>query len=162
MISATLAVMAFAGLFGPSNAGQIKWHSDYRSAQKLAVEQHKPLAVFIAKGSSDLLRKIPTDVAQVLRTDYVAVVVDSDDAEGKKLAAAFELTVGVIVSDRTGEKQALRIEGTLSPGDFSRTLERLANPDRVATTTEVQGTTVALPPPLRTYVPAAPAAVCRT
>ena len=162
MLSATLAVMAFTGLFGPASAAPIKWHSDYRSAQKLAIEQHKPLVVFIAKGSSELLRKIPTDVVQALRSGYVAVVVDSDEAEGKKLAAAFEMTVGVIVSDRSGEKQALRIEGTLSPDDFSRTLERLANPDRVATTTEVQGTVVSPPPPLRTYVPAAPAAVCRT
>lgn len=107
MLSATLAVLALTGLIGPSKTSDVQWHKDYSSAMKLAIEQHKPLAVFITKGYTDSLKKISSDSAKILRSDYVVVVIDSEDADGKKLASIFELNVGVVVSDRTGEKQAL-------------------------------------------------------
>lgn len=162
MFSSTLAVLTMSGLLGTNLAVQPAWQSDYRTALKMAAEQHKPLAVFITKGKpADL--KLNDETAKVLKANYVVLAVCSDDAKGKALAQSFEMTEGVVVSDRTGEKQALRIEGTTSPTDLPQTLARLADPTRVSTTTEVQGAAPAAPSVASQIVPTyyyAPAPTC--
>jgi hypothetical protein len=161
MLPVTMTVLALTGLLGQTQTNEVQWQMDYRTAQKLAVEKRKPLAVFIVNRTAKGWKKLPVEVSQVLRTKYVPVVIDSDEAEGKKLAADFELSVGVIVSDRTGEKQALRIEGTLTPENLAGTLERLAKPEHVTTTTEIQGTQ-SIPTIQNLLVPTTSIPVCRT
>lgn len=139
IFSTSLAVLALSGMLGANVSTQPEWQSDYRKALAMAVKEHKPLAVFVVKGEGKKLPQLPTDVAKVLKSEYISVTINSNDVEGKKIAQALELTEGVVISDRTGEKQAYRIEGKTSAEDLSKTLVRLAEPNRVATTTEVQG-----------------------
>jgi hypothetical protein len=167
MMLTTLTVLTLSGLLGTNLAVQPAWQSDYRTALKMAAEQHKPLAVFIGKGKpADL--KLTDETAKVLKANYVVLAVNTADAKGLALAQTFEMTEGVVVSDRTGERQALRIVGTTAPADLPQTLARLADPARVPVTTEVQGPAAVAPAPapsfgsqyVPTYLPAAP--VCRT
>lgn len=139
MFSATLAVLTLSGLVGVNAPGQLEWQSDYRKALAIAMKEHKPLAVFIVKGESKQLQNLPSDVTKVLKNEYIAVTINSTDAEGMKLAKAFELNEGVVISDRTGEKQAFRMEGKTNAEDLPQVLIRLADPKHVTTTTEVYG-----------------------
>jgi hypothetical protein len=139
IFSSTLAVLTLSGMLGANLSTQPDWQTDYRKAMALAVKEHKPLAVFIVKGESKKLANLPADVSKALKANYIAVTINSSDAEGKKIAQAFELTEGVVISDRTGEKQAYRIEGKTSTDDLPQTLVRLADPKHVTTTTEVHG-----------------------
>ncbi len=139
IFSTSFAVMAISGLIGANLSTQVEWKSDYRQAVELAAKEHKPLAVFIVKGDAKKLNQLPTDVQKVLKERYIAVTINSADANGKKLAKAFEINEGIVISDRTGEKQAYRVEGQTSTSDLPQTLVRLAEPNRVTTTTEVHG-----------------------
>ncbi|MBL8865648.1 MAG: hypothetical protein JNK93_08805 [Planctomycetia bacterium] len=139
IFSSTLAVLTLSGLMGANLSVQPDWQTDYRKALALATKEHKPLAVFIVKGESKKLANLSTEVSKELKAHYIAVTINSADAEGKKLAQAFELTEGVVISDRTGEKQAYRIEGKTNADDLPQTLARLADPKHVTTTTEVHG-----------------------
>jgi hypothetical protein len=141
MFSTSVAMVALCSLLGTSNAQQPTWHTDYRAAAAMAAELHKPLAVFITKGSGVVTRDLPTEVNRVLSTDYVSLVINSEDDRGKLLSERFEMEQGVVISDRTGVKQALRIEGSINPGDFAHTLSRLADPNRIMARTEVQSPT---------------------
>lgn len=144
MFSTTLAVLTVSGFLGANLSVQPTWQTDYNTALTLSAKEHKPLAVFITKGSAKTLDQLPDAAAKVLKANYIAVTINSDDATGKKLAAAFEMTEGVVVSDATGAKQALRIEGQTNPTDLAQTLERVATTTQV-TTTEVYGGVVAAP-----------------
>lgn len=139
IFSTSLAMLALSGMLGANVSAQPEWQSDYRKALAMAVKEHKPLAVFIVKGEAKKLQQLPSEVAKVLKSEYISVTINSADVDGKKIAQAFELTEGVVISDRTGEKQAYRIEGKTSTDDLSKTLTRLAEPNRVTTTTEVYG-----------------------
>lgn len=141
MIVTTVAVLSLTGLLGANVSVQPEWQTDYWKAQTIAAEQHKPLAVFIVKGNVKDALKLTDDAAKELKSHFVAVTINSDDIKNKKLAEAFEMTEGVVISDRTGEKQALRIEGKTSTSDLPQTLARMAKVE-TATTTEVQGTPV--------------------
>lgn len=162
MISTSLAVLALSGLIQANLTVQPAWQTDYTAAVKLSAKEHKPLAVFITKGAAKNLDQLPDAAAKVLKTNYIAVAINSDDATGKKLAEAFEMTEGVVISDATGGKQALRIEGQTNPSDLPETLERLAQPNHVTTTTEVYGAAPAavVAPPVTSYY--TPAPYCRS
>ena len=104
------------------------------------------MAVVIGRGPSDwdaVTRdgKLDTSVAEVLGASYVCVYVDTTTDRGRMLADAFEMKSGLVLSDRTGEKQAFRHEGTLSNGDLARVLQRYSAPDRVVTRTETHAQT---------------------
>ncbi|QEL20173.1 hypothetical protein [Limnoglobus roseus] len=160
MFTTSMAVLALSGLLGTNLAVQPAWQTDYKAALTLSAKEHKPLAVFITKGAAKNLDQLPDAAAKVLKTNYIAVTINSDDATGKELAVAFGMTEGVIISDATGAKQALRIEGQTNPTDLPQTLERLAQPSHVTTTTEVYG---AAPSVTSTVVPSyyTPAPYCK-
>ncbi len=139
MLTTSMAVLALSGLLNVNLAVQTTWQTDYKVALTLSVKEHKPLAVFITKGATNTLAQLPEAAAKVLNANYIAVTINSDDATGKKLAEAFEMTEGVVISDATGATQALRIEGQTNPSDLPQTLERLAHPSQVPATTEVYG-----------------------
>ena len=122
------------------------WQTDYSVAQKRCIEFKKPLAVVIGRGPSGWEAvsrdgKLDSVVAETLHANYVCVYVDVATERGEKLADAFEMKSGLVISDVSGEKQAFRHTGTLTNGDLDGVLKRFSNPERVVTSTEVHGQT---------------------
>jgi hypothetical protein len=118
------------------------WQSDYQAAKKRSADEKKPLAVLLGSGAADwdtLSRdgsKIDPAIVELLQDRYVPVYIDVTTEKGQKLADAFEMKQGVILSDRSGENQAFRHEGVLASADLERNLRRFAEPDRAVTQTE--------------------------
>jgi len=136
--------MALAGLVPAAElAPSPHWTSDYVRGRRLGTAQSKPLAVVLApgKGGWDKLTKegnLGKEARRLLAERYVCVHVDTDTERGRQLASDFDLSggVGLIVSDRTGQLQAFRHEGTLPGDDLKSYLERYSASGRVAQTTE--------------------------
>ena len=146
----SLVALAASLLALPQTLGKPAWSTDYRFAQKLLKDQHKPLAVFVGKGASGWQQvprsgQLSAEAERILSQRYVCVYVDRNTAAGKELAGVFEIAdgPGLVISDGTGRLQAFRHEGNLSDEDLTDNLRRFADPQRVAKTTE----TVAPPAP---------------
>jgi hypothetical protein len=121
MFSTSLAALAVTGALtaGSLTATQPAWQTSYRVALGQVAEQHKPLAVFIGRGQAGYTRLVTdgglgADTAKLLKQGYVSLYLDVDTAAGKQTAEAFQMTEGVVISDRTGGVMALRHEGTVS------------------------------------------------
>jgi hypothetical protein len=118
------------------------WQSDYQAAKKRSADEKKPLAVLLGSGAAgwDALSqdgsKIDPAIVEVLHNQYVPVYIDVTTEQGQKLADAFEMKQGVVLSDRSGEKQAFRHDGVLASADLERNLRRFAELDRAVTHTE--------------------------
>jgi hypothetical protein len=119
------------------------WQPDYATAVSKAAESKKPLAVFIGHGKSGQAAVVAggLDATEVktLSESYVSVYVDTDTESGKKLAANFELSEGVVISDRTGGLQAVRHEGPVTKTELNGYLTKYGEPTVVVTTTEYGG-----------------------
>jgi hypothetical protein len=131
-LPASLAVLCLSGLLGTNLSVQPTWQTDYRTARNLSIEQNKPLAVFISKGKNANLSKLTDETAKLLKTNFVVLTINSEDTKGKSLAEAFEMVEGVVISDRTGAKQALRVDGETNPNNLSQTLARMVEPEPTA------------------------------
>jgi hypothetical protein len=138
MFTTSLAAVAVAGLFAPGSIpNHPDWVSSYGTALTRAAEQHKPVAVFITNGNLAHLTKGETlglDVSKTLSTHYVAVQIDATTENGKKMADAFGIAEGIVISDRTGAVMALRHEGTIAQNDLAGYLNRYSGQSNVATT----------------------------
>src|SRR5947209_3065687 len=140
----SLVCVALAGLVPHAElAPSPHWTSDYVQGRRLGTAQKKPLAVFLApgKGGWDKLTKegnLGKEAKRFLAERYVCVHVDTDTERGRQLARDFEVSggVGLIISDRTGEVQAFRHEGTLPSDDLKSYLDRYSTAGRVPQTTE--------------------------
>ncbi len=153
----SILLVAMAGTQSPFAAPAPDWKQDYAEASREGKAARKPLAVFVGRGSdgwsqvSDSGRLGP-DVRGLLGEKYVCVYVDRATADGRKLAADLGLSStgpGLVISDVTGELQAFRYGGKLSPARLTRYLRTFSDPDRVVTRTEVPGRT-----DVRNYPPA--------
>jgi hypothetical protein len=140
------ALLVAAGMNGTSAAPS--WITAYGQARELGKKAHKPLAVVIGTGKSgwDKLSqdsKLGPEIEGLLAANYVAVYVDAEQAEGKKLAADFNMRsgLGIVISDGSGELQAFHHEGSLSSEALGRYLRRYADPSRVVTSTETNPST---------------------
>jgi hypothetical protein len=132
------------------------WSTDYFAASKLSATAKKPLAVVLGSGDAgydklDRDGKLTDEAKGLLASKYVCVYVDTDTPEGKKLARAFEMPNGrgIVISDRSGDVQAFRHEGTLASRELVQKLERYGDPDRVprvTETTDSQRTSYYAPP----------------
>ena len=144
MFSTTLAAAALGGLLvSGSIAPQPAWQTDYRAALTRSVEEHKPLAVFIAPGGHTKAvadGKIGIDAAVVLRQSYVCLAVDTTTADGQAVAGAFGLNEGLVISDKTGGVQALRHQGAVPAAELTKYLTTYSN-TAVAQTVYVGTTT---------------------
>jgi hypothetical protein len=107
------------------------WLTDYGQAQRQGKKLEKPLAVFLAPGKNGwkkLVRdgKFSEEALKELADGYVCVHVDTDTETGKKWAGEFEMRsgLGLVLSDRCGEIQSFRNEGSLAAGELARSLER--------------------------------------
>ena len=123
------------------------WSTDYFAASKQSARARKPLAVVLGSGEAgwdklDRDGKLTEEAKGLLASKYVCVYVNTDTAEGKRLAKAFEMPNGrgIVISDRTGDVQAFRHEGNLSSRELARSLERYADPDRPVRVTETTAT----------------------
>lgn len=141
MNTAILSALLLSSLFVPT------WHGNYSQAQREAANQKKPLVVVFGSGANGWTKiirdKTPNgEVSTLLAKDYVCVYVDTDLAEGKRLAQSFELTgtVGMVISDRTLSTQAFWHQGDMSHDNALHYLKKYARPDVV-----VQGTETATP-----------------
>ncbi|HET6572430.1 MAG TPA: hypothetical protein VFG68_02420 [Fimbriiglobus sp.] len=144
MFSTSLATAAVAGLLASGSlATGPAWQTDYRQALAQATQQHKPVAVFIARGGAGYARLVTegglgSDATRVLRNNYVCLYVDTATARGQALAGAFRIDEGLVISDKTGGVQALRHEGTVSRTDLTNYLTRYESTGQV-TQTEFHG-----------------------
>jgi hypothetical protein len=150
MLSTSLAAIVLSGLAAASSAVEPTWQTDYATAVARATESKKPIAVFIAHGGAGYARVVadgglPADATRVLGQSYVCLYVDTDTANGKELARSFEMTEGLVISGRAGEKQALRHDGKVHPTDLSRYLTRYAGTQQVVVTTETPNAVVVQP-----------------
>jgi hypothetical protein len=139
MITTTLAVLALAGGLSTGSIPSPSWHKDYAQAMALASSEHKPMAVFISRGSAmpgKMLADgtIPTEAAKLLRESYVCVYLDTETAAGKELAGRFALPEGLVISGPGGSVQALRHNGSVSGIDLTGNLTRYATAGAPATT----------------------------
>jgi hypothetical protein len=119
------------------------WNRDYAMARKQGENEKKPLVVVVGSGQ-DGWNKLAQDgslsdeAKKILTSDYVCFYIDTATEEGKRQARDFEISdaLGIVISDRTGNRQAFRHEGDLANRDLSRYLRRFADPDRVVRVTE--------------------------
>jgi hypothetical protein len=147
MLRMYTSVMFFAlvGFFGPAahKPAEPKWLNDYDRAWKVCRQEGKPLAVFLAPtnmGPEKLIAegRLEPEVQKLLGTHYVCVFLDTRKKANQGLADTFDLAdgQGIVISDRSGSKQAFRQEGRLPNRDLERSLRRYADPDRVVLRTE--------------------------
>jgi len=136
IFTTSLAAVALSGLMSSAIPSQPAWTSDYRQALSAASEARKPIAVFITKGSQSQLTKGEGlgDAAQLLKDGYVALHIDTTTEKGQTLAKSFDLTEGLIISDKSGGVQALRHAGTVSPTELNGYLTKYAGTEAVTTT----------------------------
>jgi hypothetical protein len=138
MFSTSLTTAVIAGLFASGSiAGLPEWTESYGKAVALAGEKRKPVAVFLAPGELVKLtngKGLPADTLKSLQSNYIAVQIDTTTADGKKLADAFGLAQGVVLSDRTGKQMALKHEGQLTPEQLGEYLTKYATAEKVETT----------------------------
>ena len=159
IFTTSLAAFALSGLMSSALPAQPAWTSDYRQALGAASEFRKPIAVFITKGDRGQLTKGEGlgEAAKLLKDGYVALHIDTTTEKGQKLAKSFDLTEGLIISDKTGGVQALRHTGTVSPAELSGYLTKYAGTEAV-TTTDYRATGMAAPaaayPVQQQYAPA--------
>jgi hypothetical protein len=130
--------IVLVALVGPGASPENKaaespaWQADYVDARKLGRREKKPLAVFVGSGPKGWEKLSqqgawPPGVKKRLARDYVCVYVDADSPRGKRLAGAFAMTQGLVVSTRDGDAQAFRHSGRMSAQDLESILTRYAN-----------------------------------
>jgi hypothetical protein len=131
--------VALSAVLGTATASSAPaWQHDYRLARELGELEHKPLVVVIGSGSTPwakLARATEQDgtINPTLRNHYVCLFVDTDTADGKKLAQSFAMDgPGLVISDRTGEVQAFRRTGEVPTTELAQTLNTHADDVYVA------------------------------
>lgn len=138
MFTTSLTAAMVAGLFASGSIlGLPEWTDSYGKAMAQAGERNKPVAVFLAAGDMKTLlsgQGLGSEALKSLKSDYIAVRIDTTTADGKKMAEAFGMTHGVILSDRSGKQMALKHEGTLTPEQVSEYLTKYAGVTTVSTT----------------------------
>jgi len=153
MLATALALIAYSA--SANSVAALTWQTDYAKAYANAVQQHKPLAVFIGTGTAGPAAVVSEGVSdastKLLASSYVVVYIDSNSEQGKTLAATFEMDKGFIISDKTGAKQALRLTGSVTASDLSESLVKFAD-------TTSPATTVTTLHPAPVYLPQSPCA----
>ncbi len=140
----SILLVALTGIAPTAEGGKAPaWSHDYTAACKLAVQAKKPLAIVLAPGK-EAHQKLGRDgglgaeAEGLLSEKYVCVQIDTSTDKGKELAQSFQMPagLGIVISDRTVEKQAFRHEGDLARADLVRYLTRYADPNFVFVETE--------------------------
>ena len=117
--------VALAAAFASAPTLTPAWHHDYRQARELGERERKPLVVVIGSGKTpwaNLSKVAEQDesINQTLLSSYVCLFVDTDTTEGQRLAKFFEMSQGLVISDKSGEVQSFRQAGELSAPQLSK------------------------------------------
>lgn len=157
MFTTSLTVAAVLGGLAANNLpAQPDWATSYGKALSLAAEQHKPVAVFITNGGLAHLTKgegLGSDASKTLRTHYIAVQIDATTDAGKQMATAFGVTEGVVISDRSGEKIALRHAGEVASAALTGYLTKYAEQQTISYTENQSANAPAVAAPAPVYQP---------
>jgi hypothetical protein len=147
----------------------INWQKSYSSAVFASAEQKKPLVVFLGHGQNGVERLVVNGIGEQenrsLSNLYVTFYVDVDSEAGKALAKSFDLSQGIVISDRNGELQALRHEGTITQVELKNYLVKYSEPGLVVDKTkDVRNNLpfvehVSSPSPATTVVQASPSVI---
>lgn len=135
--AATLLAAAPAPSFSPN----------YAEAIAQAQQQHKPVAVFLGKGADGLAKLVtegvvPTSASAALQSEFICLYVDTTTDAGRKLAGNFEMTEGLVISDRDGAKQVLRHGGSIPAEALATYTATYATPNLSAAQTIYAGSLV--------------------
>jgi hypothetical protein len=153
----SLTLFALSGIMAATPTPS--WQKDYDSARRVGKSEGKPLAVFIGSGPKGYEKiaddgKLDRQAQTTLARKYVCLYVDIKREAGERLARAFRLDSGIVISDRTGSIQAFRHEGSLPNRDLNRYLERFSDPDlEVRTTTTHTTERLSYYPPAESVTP---------
>jgi hypothetical protein len=147
MVTTTFAAVVLSAALANSEAAVAPaWETSYARAADSAVAQRKPLAVFIGRGESGYTKLVggdmPSETGRLLASNYVALYVNTETAEGQRLATAFGVTEGLVISSRCGRLQALKHGGPVPAVDLTGYLTRYSAADVAVTTTQTGGTAV--------------------
>jgi hypothetical protein len=145
MVTTTFAaVVLSAALANEAAVVAPAWETSYARAADTAIAQRKPLAVFIGRGEAGYAKVVggdmPTEAGRLLAANYVALYVNTDTAEGQRLATAFGVTEGLVISCRGCQVQALKYGGAVPAVELAGYLTKYAAADVAVATTERAGT----------------------
>jgi hypothetical protein len=120
------------------------WQTDYATAYRTATTEQRPMALVFGQGVDGWQQivgggSLTKEATQALTNNYVPCYVDTTTPAGKAIAKRFGMDgpVGLVLSDRTGGVQALWHQGILSADTLTSHLTRYGDPNRVATTTDL-------------------------
>jgi hypothetical protein len=121
----------------------LTWQPTYLQGQKVSADTKKPLAVAFGSGANGWTKVVrdaapSAEVTQVLAKEYVCVFVDTATPDGQKLAQDFSIMQGpgIVLSDRTGTKQAFWHQGDMTNQSIAGYLTKYADPQIVVRSTE--------------------------
>lgn len=147
MFTTSMTAALVAGLLASGSLGLPEWTDSYGKAMAQAGEKHKPMAVFLTTGDLNGVtngKGLGADVLKSLKADYIAVKIDTTTEDGKTVAAAFGISQGVVLSDRTGKTMALKHEGPVTGEQLAVYLTKYAATETIHTT-EYQSSLVVPP-----------------
>ncbi len=152
MFSTTFAAVVLSAALANEAPSAPAWETNYARASETAIAQRKPLAVFIGRGEAGYSRVVggdmPTETGRLLAANYVALYVNTDSTEGKRLATAFGVDEGLVISSRCGQKQALKFGGAVPAVELAGYLTKYSTADVAVATTERAGTAVVAAAPV--------------
>jgi hypothetical protein len=142
----SMLLTVLAGLVaGKAPSENVAWSPDYSAARQTGQNEKKPVAVFLGSGENGHDKvcrdgSLSKEAQEALRNHYVCVYVDMSTPSGKSLAKAFEIRqpAGLVLSDRSGEKQAFFHDGAIGGADLVVALNRFADPNLVVRTTTTE------------------------
>ncbi len=160
-----VAILALS-LPSATSLNSVDWHTHYGVARAVGVSKQKPIVMFIAAGKDGWKKILANgnfnpEICRLLKEHYVALYVDQQTDEGKKIGAAFEVHghPALIISSRTGDVQVFRNEGTISQTDLTLCLNRYSTAGLMVYTTEslfnvTNQVSTSYAPPVQPVVPA--------
>jgi hypothetical protein len=142
MYTSLACVALTTSLLASSPSESVTWQNDYVAARAIAQTSKKPLAVFIGNGATGFDKvcregSLSPELQKMLEDNYVCIYADVSTPAGQKLASDLAVTrgMGLVLSDRAGEKQAFYHDGDLSTADMSRWVKQFADPNVAVATT---------------------------
>jgi len=134
-------LFALSGYISPKETPH--WLNDYAVARQQGQAGNKPLAVFVGYGRAGWEKlakegRLGKEVERTLAAHYICVYVDTNTKPGRRLAAALEVdeTLGIVISDPSGDYMAFHHDGDLANQDLERYLKRYADPALELSATE--------------------------
>lgn len=133
MYTAMAVVTLTMGLASGNVSQNPTWLKDYQLAQAQVSLAGKPMVVFVGSGATGYTAAVREGtfdpaVSKLLSNKFVCLYVDTTTTSGRKLADAFGIkNVGVVISDRSGNKQAFNASAALASAELEKTLVMYAD-----------------------------------